>query len=123
MKNRIHYITKLELKDRLPFSGFVANFDGKQIQNKEELFRFLEKMSDFLMPIIGHLLQIGWTDLSWIKAEEYNFILENYDSFLKDDLSSKDLFLEILKKIFFLGGNAMLKSMLLAVRSRVFKFT
>lgn len=59
MKNRIHYITKLEMQDRLPFSGFVANFDGKQIQNKEELFRFLEKMSDFLMPIIGHLLQIG----------------------------------------------------------------
>ena len=38
------------------------------------------------------------TDLSWIKAEEYNFILENYDSFLKDDLSSKDLFLEILEE-------------------------
>ena len=31
------------MQDRLPFSGFVANFDGKQIQNKEELFRFLEK--------------------------------------------------------------------------------
>lgn len=59
VKNKIHYITKLELQDRLPFSGFVAIFDGKQIQNKEELFRFLEKMSDFLMPIIGHLLQIG----------------------------------------------------------------
>ena len=35
MKNKIHYITKLELQDLLPFSGFVAIFDGKQIQNKE----------------------------------------------------------------------------------------
>ena len=43
MKNKIHYITKLELQDLLTFSGFVAIFDGKQIQNKEELFRFLEK--------------------------------------------------------------------------------
>ena len=43
MKNKIHYITKLELQDLLPFSGFVAIFDGKQIQNKEELFRFLKK--------------------------------------------------------------------------------
>lgn len=50
-------------------------------------------------------MRINWssitdclTDLSWIKAEEYTFILENYDSFLKGDLSSKDLFLEILKE-------------------------
>mgnify|MGYP000438225956 CR=1 FL=1 len=111
------------MQDRLPFSGFVANFDGKQIQNKEELFRFLEK--NVGLPDANNWSSItDWlTDLSWIKAEEYNFILENYDSFLKDDLSSKDLFLEIWKKIFFFGGNAMLKSMLLAVRSRVFKFT
>ena len=123
MKNRIHYITKLELKDRLPFSGFVANFDGKQIQNKEELFRFLEK--NVGLPDANNWSSItDWlTDLSWIKAEEYNFILENYDSFLKDDLSSKDLFLEILEEDILPWWESMLKSMLLAVRSRVFKFT
>ena len=98
VKNRIHYITKLELKDRLTFSGFVAIFDGKQIQNKEELFRFLEK--NVGLPDANNWSSItDWlTDLSWIKAEEYNFILENDDSFLKDDLSSKDLFLEILEE-------------------------
>ena len=98
LTNRIHYITKLEMQDRLPFSGFVANFDGKQIQNKEELFRFLEK--NVGLPDANNWSSItDWlTDLSWIKAEEYNFILENYDSFLKDDLSSKDLFLEILEE-------------------------
>ena len=86
------------MQDRLPFSGFVANFDGKQIQNKEELFRFLEK--NVGLPDANNWSSItNWlTDLSWIKAEEYNFILENYDSFLKDDLSSKDLFLEILEE-------------------------
>ena len=58
MKNKIHYITKLELQDLLPLSGFVVIFDGNQIQNKEELFRFFEKLSVFLMRIIGHLLRI-----------------------------------------------------------------
>ena len=98
VKNRIHYITKLELKDRLTFSGFVAIFDGKQIQNKEELLSFLEKTVG--LPDANNWSSItDWlTDLSWIKAEEYSFIFENYDSFLKDDLSSKDLFLEILEE-------------------------
>ena len=86
------------MQDRLPFSGFVAIFDGKQIQNKEELFHFLEKIVG--LPDANNWSSItDWlTDLSWIKAEEYSFIFENYDSFLKDDLSSKDLFLEILEE-------------------------
>ena len=86
------------MQDRLPFSGFVANFDGKQIQNKEELFHFFEKIVG--LPDANNWSSItDWlTDLSWIKAEEYSFIFENYDSFLKDDLSSKDLFLEILEE-------------------------
>ena len=98
MKTRIHYITKIEMQDRLPFSGFVAFFDGKQIQNKEELFHFLEKIVG--LPDANNWSSItDWlTDLSWIKAKEYSFIFENYDSFLKDDLSSKDLFLEILEE-------------------------
>ena len=92
VKTRIHYITKIEMQDRLPFSGFVAIFDGKQIQNKEELFHFLEKIVG--LPDANNWSSItDWlTDLSWIKAKEYSFIFENYDSFLKDDLSSKDLF-------------------------------
>ena len=98
MKNKIHYITKLELQDLLTFSGFVAIFDGKQIQNKEELFHFFEKIVG--LPDANNWSSItDWlTDLSWIKAEEYSFIFENYDSFLKDDLSSKVLFLEILEE-------------------------
>lgn len=98
VKNKTHYITKLEMQDRLPFSGFVAIFDGKQIQNKEELLSFLEKTVG--LPDANNWSSItDWlTDLSWIKAEEYSFIFENYDSFLKDDLFSKDLFLEILEE-------------------------
>ncbi len=64
------------MQDRLPFSA-LTNFDGAQIRNKEELFRFL-KMSG--LPDANNWSSItDWlTDLSWIKAEEYNFILENY---------------------------------------------
>ena len=98
VKNKIHYITKLEMQDRLPFSGFVAIFDGKQIQYKEELFHFLEKTVG--LPDTNNWSSItDWlTDLSWIKSETCTFIFENDDSFLKDDLSSKDLFLEILEE-------------------------
>ena len=98
MKNKIHYITKLELQDLLPFSGFAAIFDGNQIQNKEELFRFLEKTAG--LPDANNWSSItDWlTDLSWLKSEEYTFVFENYDGFLKNDLMSKDLFLEILEE-------------------------
>lgn len=98
MKNKIHYITKLELQNLSPFYGFVAIFDGQQIQNKEELFSFLEKNIDFPDANNWSAITDWLTDLSWLEAEEYTFIFENYDSFLKDDLSSKNLFLEILEE-------------------------
>ena len=74
MKNKIHYITKFKLQDLLPFSGFVAIFDGKQIQNKEELFRFLEKTVG--LPDVNNLSSIKdcLTELSLLKSEEYTFV-------------------------------------------------
>ena len=51
------------------------------------------------------------------------FIFENYDGFLKDDLSSKDLFLGILEEDVLPWWESDVENMLLAVRSRVFKFT
>ncbi|WP_261044827.1 barstar family protein [Streptococcus mitis] len=98
MKNEIHYISAFELRNLSPFSGFVANFDGQQIQNKEELFYFLEKIVG--LPDVNNWSSItDWlTDLSWLEAKEYTFIFENYNSFLKDDLSAKELFLEILEE-------------------------
>ena len=62
------------MQDRLPFSGFVANFDGKQIQNKEELFRFLEK--NVGLPDANNWSSItDWlTDLSWIEILEEDIL-------------------------------------------------
>lgn len=34
----------------------------------------------------------------WLKADKYAFVFDNYNSFLADDLVSKELFLEILKE-------------------------
>lgn len=60
MKNRIHYIAKLEIQDRLPFSGFVAIFDGEaDPKQRKSYFIFLKKLSVFPMRIIGRLLRIG----------------------------------------------------------------
>jgi hypothetical protein len=33
-----------------------------------------------------------------LKADKYTFVFDNYNSFLADDLVSKELFLEILKE-------------------------
>ncbi len=72
------------------------------------------------MPIIGHLLQIV-TDLSWIKAEEYNFILENYDSFLKRWLIILKTYFRNFGRRYSSLVNTMLKSMLLAVKVKSFQ--
>ncbi len=113
MKNRIHYITKLELCKDGAFQWLCSNFDGKQIQNKRAI--------SFLKRIVSDANNwssiTDWlTDLSWIKAEEYSFIFENYDSFLKDDLSSKVLFLNFGKKDSSLVGEVMLKTCGLILR-------
>ena len=38
------------------------------------------------------------TTFLWLKAKKYAFVFDNYNSFLADDLVSKELFLEILKE-------------------------
>ena len=56
---------------------------GSRSKTKKNYFVFLKK--NVGLPDANNWSSItDWlTDLSWIKAEEYNFILENYDSFFK----------------------------------------
>lgn len=98
IKNKIHYILKQKIDEILSSEDFVILFDGKKIRNKNELFRFLKDTID--LPDSDNWSSIiDWlTDLSWLKADKYAFVFDNYNSFLADDLVSKDLFLEILKE-------------------------
>ena len=98
IKNKIHYILKQKIDEILSSEDFVILFDGKKIRNKNELFRFLKETID--LPDSDNWSSIiDWlTDLSWLKADKYAFVFENYNAFLADDLVSKDLFLEILKE-------------------------
>lgn len=98
IKNKIHYILKQKIDEILSSEDFVILFDGKKIRNKNELFRFLKETID--LPDSDNWSSIiDWlTDLSWLKADKYAFVFDNYNSFLADDLVSKDLFLEILKE-------------------------
>ena len=98
IKNKIHYILKQNIDEILSSEDFVILFDGKKIRNKNELFSFLEETmglpdSDNWSSLIDWL-----ADLSWLKADKYAFVFDNYNSFLADDLVSKELFLEILKE-------------------------
>ena len=98
IKNKIHYILKQNIDEILSSEDFVILFDGKKIRNKNELFRFLKETID--LPDSDNWSSIiDWlTDLSWLKADKYAFVFDNYNSFLADDLVSKELFLEILKE-------------------------
>lgn len=98
IKNKIHYILKQEIDEILSSEDFVILFDGKKIRNKNELFRFLKETID--LPDSDNWSSIiDWlTDLSWLKVDKYAFVFDNYNSFLVDDLVSKELFLEILKE-------------------------
>ena len=98
IKNKIHYILKQKIDEILSSEDFVILFDGKKIRNKNELFRFLKETID--LPDSDNWSSIiDWlTDLSWLKADKYAFVFDNYNSFLADDLVSKELFLEILKE-------------------------
>ena len=98
IKNKIHYILKQNIDEILSSEDFVILFDGKKIRNKNELFSFLEETMD-LPDSDNWSSLIDWlTDLSWLKADKYAFVFDNYNSFLADDLVSKELFLEILKE-------------------------
>lgn len=98
IKNKIHYILKQNIDEILSSEDFVILFDGKKIRNKNELFSFLEETMD-LPDSDNWSLLIDWlTDLSWLKADKYAFVFDNYNSFLADDFVSKELFLEILKE-------------------------
>ena len=98
IKNKIHYILKQKIDEILSSEDFVILFDGKKIRNKNELFRFLKETID--LPDSDNWSSIiDWlTDLSWLKVDKYAFVFDNYNSFLADDLVSKELFLEILKE-------------------------
>ena len=98
IKNKIHYILKQNIDEILSSEDFVILFDGKKIRNKNELFSFLEETMD-LPDSDNWSSLIDWlTDLSWLKADKYAFVFDNYNSFLADDFVSKELFLEILKE-------------------------
>ncbi len=98
IKNKIHYILKQNIDEILSSEDFVILFDGKKIRNKNELFRFLKETMD-LPDSENWSSIIDWlTDLSWLKVDKYAFVFDNYNSFLADDLVSKELFLEILKE-------------------------
>ena len=98
IKNKIHYILKQNIDEILSSEDFVILFDGKKIRNKNELFSFLEETMD-LPDSDNWSSLIDWlTDLSWLKADKYAFVFDNYNSFLADDFVSKEMFLEILKE-------------------------
>ena len=95
-QNSLHY--KAWIARLIDFQWLCSNFLWEADPKQRRAIPFFWKTVG--LPDANNWSSItDWlTDLSWLKAEECTFIFENYDGFLKDDLSSKDLFLGILEE-------------------------
>ena len=74
---------------------YTIELDGEQIQSKEQFFQSIKEKFD-LSDVSGWDSLTDWmTDLSWIDNDCFKMIIYNYSEFLKDDKSTKELFIEI----------------------------
>jgi len=74
---------------------FVVNIHGADVQTKEELFNKLKQ--EYSLPDTN-----GWdaisdwlTDLSWIKANNFQLNIFDYKEFLTGEPKMKEIFLEV----------------------------
>lgn len=78
---------------------FVFKLNGRDIQTKAA---YLETMTDafsFPIPAKGFDGYLDWMrDLSWITASGFVLIIENFNSFMKDDVKTKQTVIEGLKE-------------------------
>lgn len=74
---------------------FVVNIHGQDIQTKDDLFNKLKQ--EYSLPDTN-----GWdaisdwlTDLSWIKANNFQLNIFDYKDFLARESKTKEIFLEV----------------------------
>lgn len=87
----------------------MAELNGEKIPTIKEYLEQIGKafqfpvFSDHDTPNLDAYLD--WiTDLSWLHAQEFILIIQNFKLFLRDDSKAKNEIIEDLKKLCFLGG-------------------
>jgi len=105
MKNKIYNVkyedfTETENTLREDETLFVAEIDGREIKNLEDYFIKAYNIFDFPTPSKNFASYSDWIgDLDWLEKDGYALIIYNYNEFLKEDLSSKDVVIENFRNI------------------------
>ncbi|EIO5737268.1 barstar family protein [Listeria monocytogenes] len=102
IKNEILSVNTIDIleleKNAKKNECYIVNIQGDNIQTKKS---FLELMAEkFLLPdSIGRDSFTDWmTDLSWIDNPCFCIIIKDYTDFLKKDIESKEIVMEIFKE-------------------------
>lgn len=77
---------------------YTVELDGEQIQSREQFFQNMKEKFD-LSDVSGwDSLTHCMTDLSWIDSNFFKLVIYNYSKFLKDDMHTKELFIEVFRE-------------------------
>ena len=111
MENRIYQITKDELnsiKQQLNSKSntWIAEIDGDNISTWQDYADEIERVFKFPANIIEMHVNglsidgyLDWiTDLSWLNANGYALIINNFDIFMSGDLRKKEIIIESFEK-------------------------
>jgi len=102
IKNRIISISKLDLIDlknkyERNKCVFFLEIDGKIINNWEDYADYMNHHME--IPVINPYSKdayLDWmTDLSWLDADEYIIVINNFEEFMKNNLEEKDKVLKM----------------------------
>ena len=98
VKNEIKFLSEngLDIKLKSITDTYVILFDGAKILNRSQLYEALR--NEFQLPDTNNWDAISdWlTDLPWVEERKICFVIRSFTDFLKDDLVSKKIFLDIL---------------------------
>jgi len=88
-----YYVIKSELNDR--DSLFLAEIEGKKIENLQDYLSTVNKILMFPIPVRGLDGYLDWIrDLSWLKSTEYAIVIKDFQFFLSGDLYARAVILE-----------------------------
>jgi hypothetical protein len=93
MENKIYYVSSEEMSDikkvlEKDVSLYVAEIDGGDIHKSHDFFEEISEKFNFPFPSRSSDSYNDWIrDLDWLNKDGYVLIINNYKSFLSQDLS------------------------------------
>ena len=105
MENKIYYVSfeeiqclKKEFNKRS--NVFIVEIDGNLIQDKGDFLDIMTEKFKFPYSVNGFDGYLDWIrDLEWLGKEEYILIINNFNNFMKKNISFKKIIIEDIEEI------------------------